>query len=117
MKLYPLSYEYRSKLMGKIRRVNKRITKEIFIKEVDRLWDELRRRDDTIFENIEIQVNSEEKFDAIKEKDPQFHVELINENSVYEKKKMIRQYFWDRIVGDLYEVLPKLTAAVKEKMG
>ena len=78
-------------------------TKEIFIKEVDRLWNELRKRDDTIFENIEIQINAEEKFNAIKEKDPQFHIELINENSVYEKKKMIRQYFWDRIVGDLYE--------------
>jgi hypothetical protein len=78
-------------------------TKEIFIKEVDRLWDELRKRDDTIFENIELQINAEEKFNAVQENDRQFYIELINESSVYEKKKMIQQYFWDRLVGDLYE--------------
>jgi len=78
-------------------------TKEIFIKEVDRLWDELRKRDDTIFENIGIQIDAAQKFENIKENNRSFHIELINENSVYEKKKMIRQYFWDTIVGDLYE--------------
>ncbi len=41
MKLYPLSYEYRSKVMGKIRRVNKGITKEIFVNDIDATIDSL----------------------------------------------------------------------------
>lgn len=41
MKLYPLSYEYRSKLVGKIRRVDKRITKEIFVNDIDIPMDSL----------------------------------------------------------------------------
>jgi hypothetical protein len=78
-------------------------TKEIFIKEVDRLWDTLKDRDDTIFENVGIQIDTELKFEELKENNNSLYMAMIQENSVYEKKKMIRTYFWENIVGDLYE--------------
>ena len=78
-------------------------TKEIFVKEVNQLWDTLRKRDDTIFENIEISIDFENKFDELKENNNELYMQIISENSLYEKKKMIRSYFWENIVGDLYE--------------
>ncbi len=78
-------------------------TQEIFVTEVDKLWDSLKERDDTIFENIGIQIEAEEKFNGLKENHKETYMALIHESSLYEKKKMIKAYFWDNIVGELYE--------------
>jgi len=78
-------------------------TKEIFTVEVDRLWIELKDRDDTIFENVAFQIDSNIKFEELKESHPETYMNLIQEDSVYEKKKNIRIHFWDNIVGELYE--------------
>ncbi len=76
--------------------------KELFIQEIDRHWVELKNNEDTIFENIEVELDAEQKFEQLKEHNTDYMM-LISENSVYERKKMIKEYFWDRIVGDLYE--------------
>jgi len=76
---------------------------EIFIKEVNQLWDTLRKRDDTIFENIEIEINFIKKFEDLANHNHDLYMKIISENSIYEKKKMIRGYFWENIIGDLYE--------------
>ena len=78
-------------------------TKEIFVEEIQKQWDLLRQRDDTIFENIEYTINAEGHFEQLKENNDPLYMELFHENSLYEKKKLIRQYFWDNIVGDLFE--------------
>jgi hypothetical protein len=77
--------------------------KEIFQFEVDRHWLMLKNNEDTIFENIEIHLDSGAKFEELKENNPEFYMKLLHENSTYEKKKMIKEYFWDQIVGPLYE--------------
>ncbi len=77
--------------------------KELFIQEVDKHWVALKNNEDTIFENIEIQMDSDAKFEELKDKFPQAYMELLSENSTYEKKKQIKEYFWDGIIGDLYE--------------
>jgi hypothetical protein len=78
-------------------------TKELFITEIDKHWEKLKNRDDVIFENISIKLDAEEKFEALRDSDPLLYQELFHENSTYEKKKMIQEYFWDNIVGELYE--------------
>lgn len=78
-------------------------TKEIFIKEVDRLWVELKERDDTIFENVGISLDSESKFAELRNGHTSTHLTLVQESSLYEKKKLVRSYFWDHIIGELYE--------------
>lgn len=78
-------------------------TKDLFISEVNRLWNTLKERDDTIFENVSIGIDPEKKFDELRENNNGFYMVLIHENSVYEKKKLIGAYFWENIVGDLYE--------------
>ncbi len=81
----------------------KQSNQDLFIQEVDKHWIHLKDNEDTIFENIEIALNAGDKFDEMKEKYPEAYWELIHENSVYEKKKIIKEYFWDAIVGELYE--------------
>jgi len=83
--------------------MSKLTTQDLFVMEVDKLWNELRKRDDTLFENIGIQIDAEGKFFDFKDNHFQEYMGLVQENSVYEKKKKIRTYFWDNIVGDLYE--------------
>jgi len=78
-------------------------TKEIFVQEVDRLWKELKDRDDTIFENVGIQIDTDEKYNSLVENNTALHMKFVQESSLYEKKKLIRTYFWDEIVGELYE--------------
>ncbi len=77
--------------------------KELFIQEVDKHWILLKNNDNTIFENIGIQIDAGNKYTELREKYEGLYNELLHENSVYEKKRMIKEYFWDRIVGDLYE--------------
>ncbi len=81
---------------------HKLTNKELFTEEVNKHWVDLKNNPDTIFENIEIQLDSDNKFNEFKENDTIFN-EFLYENSTYEKKKMIKEYFWDKIVGDLYE--------------
>ncbi len=83
--------------------VPKMTTKDLFIQEVDKHWNTLKCNEDTIFENIEIQLNAEDKFLDMKEINNSAYMKLISENSLYEKKKQIQIYFWDNIVGELYE--------------
>ncbi len=78
-------------------------TEEVFITEVGRLWDEVRARDDLIFENVEIALNPEENFQKLKENNRTKYMQFVTESSMYEKKRQIRAYFWDEIVGTLYE--------------
>lgn len=78
-------------------------TKEIFVNEVSRLWSELKDRDDTIFENVGIQIDAPRLFDELKANNHDFHMSLVQENSLYDKKRKIAKHFWDHIVGDLYE--------------
>jgi hypothetical protein len=78
-------------------------TKEMFIDQVEKEWNSLRQNEDTIFENLEYSLNAEGRFEELKENYPETYMEIIRENSVYEKKKLIREYFWDRVVGPLYE--------------
>ncbi len=78
-------------------------TKEIFISEIDKLWGALKERDDTIFENIAIQIDSDYSFENLKKNNEALYMTMVQESSVYEKKKMIGVYFWDQIIGDLYE--------------
>ena len=78
-------------------------TKELFISEVNKLWMNLKNRDDVIFENIAIDINAENKFEELKENSLDLYRELMHENSIYNKKRMVQEYFWDKIVGDLYE--------------
>ncbi len=77
--------------------------KELFIQELDKHWLALKINEDTIFENIEIQLDAENKFLELKENHPDIYMDLLHENSTYEKKKTIKEYFWDRIVGEFYE--------------
>jgi len=77
--------------------------RDLFIQEVDKHWIALKNNEDTIFENIEIQLDTNAKFDQLRENDEHLYMELISESSIYEQKKIIGIYFWDRIVGDLYE--------------
>ena len=81
----------------------KATTKEIFVQEVNRLWSDLKDRDDTIFENVAIHLDAEGKYEIFRENDQVTFMSLMSESSVYEKKKIISVYFWDQIVGDLYE--------------
>jgi len=78
-------------------------TKDLFTNEIERLWESLRGRDDTIFENIEYNIDSELKFEEFKDKYRDTYMLLMHENSTYEKKMMIQAHFWENIVGDLYE--------------
>ena len=59
--------------------------KELFIQQVDKHWKELRHNEDTIFENIELQIDTDEKFQELKENNSEFYMELLHENSTYEK--------------------------------
>jgi len=77
--------------------------KELFISEINKHWDEVRSRDDLIFENIEIQLEADLRFDKLRDDNPQFYWEFIHENSLYNKKRMLREYFWDQVVGEFYE--------------
>jgi hypothetical protein len=77
-------------------------TQEIFTLEIDRLWNELKNRDDTIFENVGFCIDSTLEFEKLKENSSVYMI-LVQESSTYEKKKMIRSYFWDTIIGELYE--------------
>jgi len=77
--------------------------RELFISEINKYWDEVRSRDDLIFENIEIQLEADLRFDKLRDDNPQFYWEFIHENSLYNKKKMLREYFWDQVVGEFYE--------------
>jgi len=76
---------------------------ELFIAEINKHWKNLRDREDTIFENIGISIDANEKFELFKENQYETYMRLIHESSLYEKKKIIRMHFWDNIVGDLYE--------------
>ncbi len=76
--------------------------KELFIHEIDKHWIALKNSEDTIFENIEISIDAEDKFLELKENEADY-MRYISEDSVYEKKKIIKEYFWDKIVGNLYE--------------
>lgn len=78
-------------------------TKDIFVAEVDRLWETLKERDDTIFENVGIKLDVEERFETMKENNPEVYMSLIQESTPYGKKKLIGIHFWDNIVGELYE--------------
>ncbi len=82
--------------------IHKLTNEELFIQEIDKHWVELKNNEDTIFENIEISINAEDKFQLLKNQHQEY-MNYISEDSVYEKKKIIKEYFWDRIVGDLYE--------------
>ena len=77
-------------------------TKDLFVSEISRLWETLKKRDDTIFENITIQLDAEQKFEELRE-NQNMHLALVSESSEYNKKRMIQAYFWENIVGDLYE--------------
>jgi len=77
--------------------------KELFVSEITKHWDEARTRDDLIFENIEIQLEADDRFDKLRDNDPDFYWGFIHENSTYEKKKMLKEYFWDKIAGEFYE--------------
>ncbi len=83
---------------------HKKLTnRDLFIQEVDKHWVDLKNNQDTIFENIGIQIEAGNKFDTFKENDNQSYNDFLRENSTYEKKKIIKEYFWDNIVGELYE--------------
>ncbi len=84
-------------------KITKMTNKELFIQEIDKHWDNLRKNEDTIFENIETQMDAELKYLLLQENSNTLYMEYISENSLYEKKKLIKEYFWDKIVGDLYE--------------
>ncbi len=77
--------------------------KELFIQEIDKHWVTLKNNEDTIFEDIEIQMDAELKYFQLQENSNDTYMEYISEDSVYEKKRQISEYFWDKIVGDLYE--------------
>ena len=77
--------------------------KELFIQELNKHWFKLKNNDETIFENIGIQLDAEEKFEELKENYSALYGELLYENSLYNKKQMISEYFWSEIVGELYE--------------
>ncbi len=74
----------------------------LFIQEVDKHWIALKNNEDTIFENIETQLDASTKYQILKE-NSDLYMNYISEDSLYEKKKIIKEYFWDKIVGDLYE--------------
>ena len=76
-------------------------TKELFITRVDQHWESLKGRDDTIFENVGIQLNSDDEFKKFKASDA--YLAVMHESGVYDKKRLIESYFWGEIVGDLYE--------------
>jgi len=78
-------------------------TSELFIQEIEKLWEKTRQRDDLIFENIEIALDAEARLDSMKEEHHAKYMKLVSESSVYEKKKQIRSYFWDEIIGTIYE--------------
>ncbi len=78
-------------------------TGELFNLEVTRLWDQVRNRDDLIFENIDVALDPDLNFEMMKENHHTKYMRLISESSTYEKKRQIRSYFWDEIVGTLYE--------------
>ncbi len=77
--------------------------KELFIQQVDKHWEKVKNNEDTIFENVEMQIDASQRFEELKEKDHDFYIELLHESSLYNKKRMIESYFWDRIVGEMYE--------------
>ncbi len=87
----------------KIGNSTKQSNRELFIQEVDKHWVKLKDNQDTIFENIEIQLDADNKYEEFKENSTESYMEYISESSLYNKKKYIGEYFWDRIVGDLYE--------------
>jgi hypothetical protein len=78
-------------------------TKELFTSEIEKHWSSLKDRDDTIFENIEIQMDPDLQFYNFRENSELIYNELIHESSVYNKKKMIREYFWSNVVAEFYE--------------
>ena len=78
-------------------------TKELFIEEINKQWNKLKERDDTIFENVGFAINAEEKFFELKENNFDLYMQIMAENSTYEKKKIFESYFWEYIIGDLFE--------------
>jgi len=78
-------------------------TNELLKLEFNKHWTSLKDRDDTIFENINIALDPEARIFEMLENKNATYMEIVQENSLYEKKRIIESYFYENIVGDLYE--------------
>lgn len=81
-------------------------TKELFESHIDKNWGRLRENEETIFEGIQLTLDLEHEFNKFKSND--LYMKVLHENSLYEKKKMLSEYFWSEIVGELYESTVKI---------
>lgn len=84
--------------------MSKQTTQDLFQSRINSNWELLRKNQDTIFENIQYSLNAEDEFRKFKKNhDGNQYMELVAESSLYTKKKLVDEYFWSTIVGDLYE--------------
>jgi len=74
-------------------------SKELFVKICESEYNRLRKNENYIFENINLAFNWDNKYEAFKKSSAYYDV--LNENSDYEKMKIIKDYFYN----DIFELV------------
>lgn len=93
---------------------NKIKTSDVFENRISKNWTNLINRDDTIFETINYSLDSTNEFLKFKENNNDIYMFLVQESDTFLINKIIDQYFWESIVGELYDNTLKILNSIEE---